>query len=38
LRRIERRILSFSSHAFFARAAGHDTQETQIVAGLRFWF
>lgn len=28
----------FGGTADFARADGHDTQETRIVAGLRFWF
>lgn len=28
----------FGGTADLARAAGHDTQETRIVAGLRFWF
>jgi copper resistance protein B len=28
----------FGATADFARAAGHDTQETRIVAGLCFWF
>ncbi len=28
----------FSGTADFARAAGNDTNETRLVAGLRFWF
>lgn len=28
----------FGETADFVRADGHDTQETRIVAGLRFWF
>ena len=28
----------FGETADFARAAGHDSQETRVVAGLRFWF
>ncbi len=28
----------FGTTADYARAAGHDTQETRVVAGLRFWF
>lgn len=28
----------FAGTADFARADGHDTQETRVVAGLRFWF
>jgi copper resistance protein B len=28
----------FGETSDFASAAGHDTQETRIVAGLRFWF
>lgn len=32
------RVFKFGDSADFARAAGADTAETRIVAGVRFWF
>ncbi len=32
------RFGKFGAMADYARAAGEDTKETRLVAGVRFWF